>query len=52
MAQSSLKCEEQPPTSRDDGKSNVEDIVYPTGLKLALLLMSIFVSMFLVSLVC
>ncbi|KAE8165518.1 major facilitator superfamily domain-containing protein [Aspergillus tamarii] len=50
MAQSSLKCEEQPPTSRDDGKSNVEDIVYPTGLKLALLLMSIFVSMFLVSL--
>lgn len=28
------------------------DIMYPSGLKLALLLISIFVSMFLVSLVC
>ncbi|KAE8139154.1 major facilitator superfamily domain-containing protein [Aspergillus pseudotamarii] len=50
MAQSSLNGEKQPPTSREDGKSNVEDIVYPRGLKLALLLMSIFVGMFLVSL--
>ncbi len=29
-----------------------EDIVYPTGLKLALLLLSVFISMFLVALVC
>ncbi|KAE8411205.1 major facilitator superfamily domain-containing protein [Aspergillus pseudocaelatus] len=50
MTQSSLNGEKQPPTSRGDGKPNVEDIVYPTGLKLALLLVSIFVSMFLVSL--
>jgi hypothetical protein len=35
-----------------DIAGNPTDIVYPSGLKLALLLTSIFVSMFLVSLVC
>ncbi len=49
--------------SNDDREDNVEDlaqvnttatedIVYPTGLKLALLLVSVFISMFLVALVC
>ena len=46
-----------PPTPIDDGSKAKElnnihtDIVYPSGLKLALLMMSIFVGMFLVSLV-
>lgn len=35
-----------PPARKDD-----TDIIYPSGLKLALLIMSIFVGMFLVSLV-
>jgi hypothetical protein len=34
-----------------DLKQNDTDIIYPSGLKLALLMMSIFLSMFLVSLV-
>ena len=44
-------------TAADEGKTKDlkhihTDITYPSGLKLALLMMSIFVSMFLVSLVC
>ncbi|KNG81243.1 putative MFS multidrug transporter [Aspergillus nomiae NRRL 13137] len=50
MARFSPNGEQQPPISREDGRSSAEDIVYPAGLKLALLLMSIFVGMFLVSL--
>ncbi|GAB1199607.1 hypothetical protein APSETT444_008962 [Aspergillus pseudonomiae] len=50
MARFSPNGEQQPPISREDGRSSAEDMVYPTGLKLALLLMSIFVGMFLVSL--
>ncbi|KAB8222835.1 major facilitator superfamily domain-containing protein [Aspergillus novoparasiticus] len=50
MIRTSTNGEEQPPTRREDCKSNADDIVYPTGLKLALLLMSIFIGMFLVSL--
>lgn len=48
-----------PATEGDAGKNamalartRTEDIVYPTGLKLALLMTSTFVSMFLVALVC
>lgn len=33
-------------------RTRTEDIVYPTGLKLTLLMLSTFVSMFLVALVC
>lgn len=33
-------------------RTRTEDIVYPSGLKLALLMTSVFVSMFLVALVC
>ncbi|GAB1208285.1 hypothetical protein APSETT445_007028 [Aspergillus pseudonomiae] len=51
MARFSPNGEQQPPISREDGRSSAEDMVYPTGLKLALLLMSIFVGMFLVSLI-
>jgi hypothetical protein len=36
----------------EDLKRIHTDIIYPSGLKLALLMMSIFVGMFLVSLVC
>jgi MFS family permease len=38
-------------TMAEDPKQSQSDIVYPSGLKLALLMMSIFTSMFLVSLV-
>jgi hypothetical protein len=47
--------EEDMPTDKSKAKAkelNIHaDIVYPSGLKLALLMMSIFVSMFLISLV-
>lgn len=33
-------------------RTRTEDIVYPTGIKLAVLMTSVFVSMFLVALVC
>jgi hypothetical protein len=36
----------------ENSRPNVADIEYPTGIKLALLMTSIFVGMFLVSLVC
>jgi hypothetical protein len=48
--------QEKPPsgTTPDKAKDDQDkdDIVYPTGLKLALLITSIFIGMFLVSLVC
>ncbi len=37
--------------SAESGPTEPQDIVYPTGLRLALLLTSVFVSMFLVALV-
>ncbi|KAE8381181.1 major facilitator superfamily domain-containing protein [Aspergillus bertholletiae] len=50
MGQSSPNGEGQLPTGPEGGKPDTGDIIYPMGVKLALLLMSIFVSMFLVSL--
>jgi uncharacterized integral membrane protein len=45
--------QEKPPGGTTTDKDKHKDvIVYPTGLKLALLMISIFISMFLVSLVC
>jgi energy-converting hydrogenase Eha subunit A len=43
----STMSQEKPAKDQDK-----DDIVYPTGLKLALLITSIFIGMFLVSLVC
>lgn len=47
--------QEKPPggtTTDKDKDKDKDDIVYPTGLKLSLLIISILISMFLVSLVC
>jgi len=41
----------EPSTVADESKDRQTDIIYPSGLKLALIMTSIFVSMFLVSLV-
>lgn len=50
------KSRQRPETLDGDGKGvcsqDDTDVVYPSGLKLALLLTSIFIGMFLVSLVC
>lgn len=43
-----------PPSTTDDGKQPIEldDHIYPSGLRLALILTSIYIGMFLVALVC
>lgn len=45
-------AEPQPETLAPVRSTATEDIVYPSGLKLALLMSSVFMSMFLVALVC